>query len=177
MVERAQAMRFAAGALVFPGGRVDPGDRALAARLGGELDETTAKVAAIRETMEETGLAIGIEPMPAAGALLRLRERLHAGEDFAALLDAEGLGLDVAVLTAFARWLPLGNHHRVFDTRFFLAQLPEDAPDPVVDATENVRVFWQSAAATLAEVAAGRAHAIFPDEAQPGTAGAVQLVR
>ena len=32
----------------------------------------------------------------------------------------------------------------------------------MVDATENSRVFWHSAARTLADVAAGRAHAIFP---------------
>ncbi len=34
MVELANAMAFAGGALVFPGGRVDPGDHALAAVLG-----------------------------------------------------------------------------------------------------------------------------------------------
>ena len=33
MVQRAREMRFAGGAAVFPGGRVDPADRALAARL------------------------------------------------------------------------------------------------------------------------------------------------
>ena len=37
MVERARAMVFAGGALVFPGGRIDPGDHALAARLGGDV--------------------------------------------------------------------------------------------------------------------------------------------
>ena len=32
MVERARGMAFAGGAMVFPGGRIDPGDRALAER-------------------------------------------------------------------------------------------------------------------------------------------------
>ena len=37
MVERASTMAFAAGALVFPGGAVDPADLALAARHGERL--------------------------------------------------------------------------------------------------------------------------------------------
>jgi 8-oxo-dGTP pyrophosphatase MutT (NUDIX family) len=34
-VERSKAMVFAGGALFFPGGRIDPGDRALALEFGG----------------------------------------------------------------------------------------------------------------------------------------------
>src|SRR6478752_2429270 len=60
IVERSAAMRFAGGALVFPGGRVDPGDHALAALHGGDADDLAARIAAIRETIEEAGLAIGV---------------------------------------------------------------------------------------------------------------------
>lgn len=162
IVERAKAMRFAAGALVFPGGRVDPGDLTLAASLGGDPEETAARIAAIRETLEETGLAIAIEPLPDSAVTARLRDGLHGGRDFAELLAAEGRTLRLDRLTPFARWLPLGSHLRVFDTRFFLAELPPGAVEPVVDATENTRVFWQTAADVLEDVAAGRAHAIFP---------------
>ena len=87
MVERAKAMRFAAGALVFPGGRVDAGDHALATRFVGDKDEIAAKIAAVRETLEETGLAIGISPTLGTASLLHIRNRLHAGDDFAELLD------------------------------------------------------------------------------------------
>src|SRR5436190_15559166 len=50
MVERAGSMAFAAGALVFPGGRIDDADRLLGEKLGAD----PAAVAAIRETIEET---------------------------------------------------------------------------------------------------------------------------
>ena len=62
MVERSHTMRFAGGAAVFPGGRVDPADRELAAMIGEGLDpdDAAGRVAAIRETLEETGLAVGI---------------------------------------------------------------------------------------------------------------------
>jgi 8-oxo-dGTP pyrophosphatase MutT (NUDIX family) len=48
MVERAGGMAFAAGALVFPGGRIDAADRTLGADIGVD----PAAVAAIRETIE-----------------------------------------------------------------------------------------------------------------------------
>src|SRR5688500_17000864 len=62
MVERAESMAFAAGALVFPGGRIDEADR----RLGKDtvFDDGPARVAAIRETIEETAVPIGISPVP-----------------------------------------------------------------------------------------------------------------
>jgi 8-oxo-dGTP pyrophosphatase MutT (NUDIX family) len=64
MLVRGAAMRFAGGACVFPGGGVDPADRALAATLplppGWDgLEDLAARIAAMRETLEETGLAIG----------------------------------------------------------------------------------------------------------------------
>ena len=59
MVERAESMAFAGGALVFPGGRIDESDRVL----GG--DEISAgRVAAIRETIEETAIPVGLSPFP-----------------------------------------------------------------------------------------------------------------
>ncbi|HEU4960159.1 MAG TPA: NUDIX domain-containing protein [Sphingomonas sp.] len=162
MLERAKAMVFAAGALVFPGGRIDPGDEALAATMAGAPNDTAARIAAIRETIEETGLAIGLSTAPDHAALARIREGLHGGVPFAELLADAGLRLALDALTPFARWCPAHAHARIFDTRFYLARLPKDAPTPRVDATENVRLFWASAEAVLAEAAAGRARIIFP---------------
>ena len=104
VVERSASMTFAAGAIVFPGGRVDAADRALAATLGRPDD--AAKVTAIRETIEETGIAPALMPSiePAAGRAIQAA--LHEGGDFAALLDAHGLELDLDALTPFARWMP-----------------------------------------------------------------------
>jgi len=162
MVERTKAMAFAGGATVFPGGRVDPGDVALADELGGDPEDVAARIAAIRETIEEAGIAIGIVPLPDAGALASLRAALHGGATIGAALHAGGLTLDTAALVPFARWLPTHRERRVFDTRFYLALLSEGAPAPQVDATENTRAFWASGQAVLDDAAAGREHVIFP---------------
>jgi len=159
MVERAQAMAFAGGALVFPGGRIDPGDLTLAALHPGDPDDVAARIAAVRETLEEAGVAVGLDI--AAEAIPELRGRLYAGEPMGALLAEMGGTLRLDALVPFARWLPDNVRHRVFDTRFYLARAPEDAM-PVVDGNENVRVFWASARAVLDAADAGEATIIFP---------------
>ncbi|WP_019515749.1 NUDIX hydrolase [Sphingomonas sp. Mn802worker] len=163
MVERAQKMAFAAGAMVFPGGRVDPGDHALAQTLGADDDgETAARIAAIRETIEEAGLPVGLTATPSLAALTKMRRALHAGTAFADVLRAAGVTLDLDTLVPFARWRPAHRHRRIFDTRFYLARLPGDAPEACVDQTENVRLAWASAAGVLADADAGRLSIIFP---------------
>ncbi len=158
MVERAAAMRFAGGALVFPGGRVDPGDHVLAGRIGGDPDDAAARVAAIREAIEEAGVAIGLRAAPDIPAL---RAALARGAALGELVDAAAFDLDA--LVPFARWRPPRDvGHRVFDTRFYLARLPDDAPAPEADGGESVRLFWASAREVLGEADAGRARIIFP---------------
>jgi 8-oxo-dGTP pyrophosphatase MutT (NUDIX family) len=152
-------MAFAAGALVFPGGRIDPGDHDVAAALAPDLEDGAARVAAIRETIEETAIA---PALPAHADAALLRDGISAGEPFAALLARLGLTLDLAALTPFARWCPNFREARRFDTLFYLAEAPADAAPPRADCAESVRSFWASAAEVLAEVEAGRAHAIFP---------------
>lgn len=160
-VERSRAMVFAGGALVFPGGRVDPGDHALALEFAGDPDDLAARIAAIRETIEEVGIAVGLSAMSSA-TLQRLRAALHDGVALGAALRDLALTLDPAALVAFARWLPAHAASRIFDTRFYLARLPEDSAAAVVDATENVRTFWATAQSVLDDADAGRATIIFP---------------
>jgi 8-oxo-dGTP pyrophosphatase MutT (NUDIX family) len=160
LTERSSAMAFAAGALVFPGGRVDPDDHA-AAR-GSRLADAAARIAAIRETLEETGLAVGIVPPPGPVLAQELRSALAQGAVFSALLARHGLALDLEALTPFARWCPNFRETRRFDTLFYLAEAPADAPAASADRAEAVRTFWASAASVLEELDAGRAHAIFP---------------
>ncbi|HEY0412698.1 MAG TPA: NUDIX domain-containing protein [Allosphingosinicella sp.] len=159
MMERARTMAFAAGALVFPGGRIDPQDHEAAAVLAPSLTDAAARIAAVRETIEETGIAPALAPDPDAAAL---RRGLAGGDAFADLLDRHGLTLDLNALTPFARWCPNFREARRFDTFFYLADAPPDAGDATADQAEAVRTFWSTAAATLAEIEAGRAHAIFP---------------
>lgn len=162
MVERSRAMAFAGGAMVFPGGRVDPGDRALAAVLGRDDDDGAGRIAAIREAIEETGLAPGVTPSPDAEALADLRATLHDGTPIGEALARIGATLDLDALVPFARWLPLGMQHRIFDTLFYLAEHRGDAPLPSVDATENSRLVWITAVDALADADAGHSFVIFP---------------
>jgi 8-oxo-dGTP pyrophosphatase MutT (NUDIX family) len=159
MLERAAAMRFAGGAMVFPGGRVDPGDEALAAQLGLDL-LGAAKFAAMREAIEEAGVAIGFRTAPDAAELARVRGMLHGGAALGEVVTPDAL--DLRALTPFARWVPRGVTHKIFDTHFFLARMPENAPEPVVDATENSRLAWMTAAEVLAAADAGAVTIIFP---------------
>lgn len=169
MMERASTMAFAAGALVFPGGGVDAHDHALAARIdhGLDLDEAAARIAAIRETIEESGLGVGLDG-GLAGAVdgavvVSIRQGLLGGAVLGDLLDAHGVALALDALTPFARWhpAPFEKAIRVYDTRFYLARAP-DGQEAIADATENVHLFWSSAAATLARCDAGEGHVIFP---------------
>jgi 8-oxo-dGTP pyrophosphatase MutT (NUDIX family) len=160
MTERTGRMAFAAGALVFPGGRIDADDHRTAAAF--DLPDAAARIAAIRETIEETGLAPGLAPAPDAALAEALRAGIMAERPLAALLAGHGLTLDLEALTPFARWCPNFRETRRFDTLFYLAEAPADAPDPVVAEAEAVRAFWAGAAEILTEVDAGRAHVIFP---------------
>jgi 8-oxo-dGTP pyrophosphatase MutT (NUDIX family) len=162
MVERAKAMVFAGGAMVFPGGRIDPADRLLGATIAEDADEAAARIAAIRETVEEAGLPIGLDPLPDSATLAGMRRALHDGEAFGKVLADAGVSLDLDALVPFARWRPAHRDMRIFDTRFYLAELPADAPRATVDATENVRLVWMNAQAVLDQADRGALRIIFP---------------
>ena len=163
VVERAAGMAFAGGAIVFPGGRVDPADEAYAAAL--ERPTDAARITAIRETIEESavlvGLSAGLDGIdPALGFILQ--EALLDGADFADLLANHGLALDLDALTAFARWMPAFKQTRRFDTLFFLAPALPGAWSPRPQSGECQSAEWASAVALLDRIAAGSDHAIFP---------------
>jgi 8-oxo-dGTP pyrophosphatase MutT (NUDIX family) len=163
MVERAATMAFAGGAIVFPGGRVDDDDHLIAGRQSTiELECAAARVAAIRETIEESGVPIGLSGVVKPGWLEDARAALHSRQPFSALIDAAGLGIDYDALIPFARWRPNFKEARVFDTRFYIARAPDDLAEAVVDATENVRTFWDDAQATIDAALRGDVHVIFP---------------
>jgi 8-oxo-dGTP pyrophosphatase MutT (NUDIX family) len=162
MMERSQAMAFAAGALVFPGGRIDPDDHAAAALFAPGREDAPARIAAIRETIEETGIAPALSPPPDGETARALRSGLAAGNSFPRLLADHGLTPQLNALTPFARWCPNFREARRFDTLFYLAEAPAGAAPATADQDEAVSAFWATAAEVLAEIDAGRAHAIFP---------------
>ncbi|MBW6528896.1 NUDIX domain-containing protein [Sphingomonas sp. RHCKR7] len=158
LVERSPRLAFAPGATVFPGGRIDPGDAALAATLGPAAPaDAAARLAAMRETIEETGVAIGLADPTCGDAI---RAALGRGTALGDALD--GAALDLDLLVPFAHWRPGERHARVFDTRFYLARLPAGAPPARVDSTENVRLDWAGARDTLDAAARGERTLIFP---------------
>ena len=162
MMERSKRMAFAAGALVFPGGRIDPDDHASAALFAPDLEDAAARIAAIRETIEETGIAPALSPAPDPRAAKALRQAMRRGAPFSELLGQHGLAPALGALTPFARWCPNFRETRRFDTLFYLAQAPADAAPGSADQDEAVRTFWAGAADVLREIETGRARAIFP---------------
>jgi len=166
MLERAASMAFAPGALVFPGGGVENRDLELAEKLLpperlAEHEETACRIAAIRETIEEAGLAIGIHPYPDPETLASLRAALQGGERFASLLEHFGLSLQPEILTPFGRWRPAADIARRYDTRFYLAKAPPNA-EAIADGGESVRALWATATAVLDDAEAGHHAIIFP---------------
>jgi 8-oxo-dGTP pyrophosphatase MutT (NUDIX family) len=158
MVERAEGMAFAAGALVFPGGRIDEADRKLAERLGTD----GAAIAAIRETIEETAVPAALTPLPDIRAAAAMQRQLAADEDFGAMLDGAGIAVDPSALTPFARWVPKFHAVRRFDTLFFVARCPDGDWQPRVIEGECSGAAWMSAAELLERDARGEARLIFP---------------
>ncbi|HEU5067744.1 MAG TPA: NUDIX hydrolase [Sphingomicrobium sp.] len=160
MVERAKGMAFAGGALVFPGGRVDEADRALARDY--PVENAAARIAAIRETLEETAVAVGILPVPAPELCRELQHALLAGRGFGELLTEQRLRLNLGMLTPLARWVPKFHAVRRFDTLFFVVGAPERVPEPQVVGGECASAFWITAAEALERERSGEARLIFP---------------
>jgi 8-oxo-dGTP pyrophosphatase MutT (NUDIX family) len=158
MVERAEGMAFAAGALVFPGGRIDEADRQLGVALGIEA----AAVAAIRETIEETAVPVGLVSPPRPEHCLQIQAALAAGREFADVAEGAGLEIDTAALTPFARWVPKFHAVRRFDTLFFVAEAPPGEWQPQVIEGECAGAFWLSATEALGREKRGEVRLIFP---------------
>lgn len=164
MVERIKAMAFAGGAAVFPGGKVDAADFDYAERLDGPLalDEAAARLAAIRETIEEAGLALGLSGVVDPANCAEAREALHRGESLQAICIRLGWTPDFGQLVPWARWRPPNLETRTFDTRFYLVDAGNSAPLATVDQTENRSLFWATAADVLMKADRGEVKIIFP---------------
>jgi 8-oxo-dGTP pyrophosphatase MutT (NUDIX family) len=158
MVERAQGMAFAAGAWVFPGGRIDESDRALAKQLGLEPDA----VAAIRETIEETAVPVGLAPVPSADDAIEIQRALVADAPFSEVLGRSRLRIDAQALTPFARWVPKFHAVRRFDTLFYVARCPAGDWQPRIVEGECAAAAWMSAGEVLERDRRGEARLIFP---------------
>ena len=144
LLRRQRSMAFAGGMHVFPGGSVHATDSQPVSWVGPSAEEWAQRwacdadlaralvVAGVRETFEETGILFA---GPDADSVLGVcvgpewddaRRALEAGETtMAALLADRGLVLRADLLGAWAHWITPEFEPRRFDTRFFVAVLPE----------------------------------------------------
>ncbi|MGZ4689524.1 MAG: NUDIX hydrolase [Acidimicrobiia bacterium] len=182
MLRRNLNADWVGGAYVFPGGAVDPADRADAvlARCP-DRDEAEASahlglaegglgfwVAGVRETFEEAGVllarsaATGALVDPSEPRLATLRLALNAGElTFGELVEDEDLVLDVGGMDVFSHWITPEGMHRRYDTWFFVAAAPEGHAY-LHDDGETVASIWTRPADALAAADRGELELIFP---------------
>ena len=174
MVQRHHQIDFATGAMVFPGGKVDPADAdpSLLARCPGatEADARALAVAAIRETFEEAGVLLArprgketlVDGEALAGISARHRDALLADQTtMAAIAEQEDLELAADLLVPFAHWITPVFMPKRFDTHFFLVEAPAGQV-AVHDGGESVDSVWIRPGDAVAEAEAGRCTIIFP---------------
>lgn len=140
---RVVGMAFAAGMTVFPGGGVDPSDAEVALdwagpeaawwaeRFGTDAARAQTLVcAAVRETFEECGVLLA---GPTADTVVsdtsiyaEARGQLERRElSFSEFLTRENLVLRADLLRPWDHWITPVIEPRRYDTRFFVAVLPE----------------------------------------------------
>ncbi len=169
LLKRSEKCRFMPGAHVFPGGMVDPEDRGLETwanhmdmapkdmqrKLGAStltVDDTLSFVmAAIRETFEEAGVLLGSRKETMDLGLKSLLEQRGRGDLeagwFKARMTGEDWMLAVSRLCRWSHWITPRLMKLRFDTRFFLALMPENQvcrPDKK-ETTEGLWVTPQEA--------------------------------
>ena len=164
LLKRSKGSGFFPGNYVFPGGAVDSEEwdaeswkdcidlstESLLGRFGHGLDlrEIIAYgVAAIRETFEEAGIFLSRKEVGFEASLekfCRLRSSGTLGDGwFKEKVLGEGWLLSFSELFPWAHWITPEAMHKRFDTRFFLAIMPE-GQECVPDDLETVHGLWVS---------------------------------
>jgi 8-oxo-dGTP pyrophosphatase MutT (NUDIX family) len=179
MIVRHEKSDVHAGALVFPGGRMDAEDHDLAIdptvfppQAGVDAAMAALRVAAVRETFEECGVLLARargESSLVDAARLRDIEAAHRapmsrGErTFGAILAAENLVLAPETMVYFANWITPERRAKRFDTHFFLAAAPSDQV-ALHDGYEAVDSVWIPPTIALERARAGIYQLRFPTQ-------------
>jgi 8-oxo-dGTP pyrophosphatase MutT (NUDIX family) len=170
MVVRHHAIDFASGALVFPGGKVEPDDHEIAAdpvRSGAlaafDSIDRASRVAALRETFEECGVLLarprGSRCMVPGASATALHNDCKQ-RSFGAMLTHERLELALDALTPFAHWITPPIMPKRFDTRFYIAPAPQDQI-ATHDGAESVDSVWVNPRRALVEAENGKYTLVF----------------
>lgn len=150
---RVSTMDFAAGMVVYPGGRVDAQD-------GAEADEGTLEAALLAEHSQQW-------KRTSVWADGEGRARHNAGEILAAarreVFEETGLLLDADQLHPWANWVTPAGMPRRFDTYFFVAAL-RPGQEPVHQTTEAVISTWISPVALFAALGRGELKMMRPTQ-------------
>ncbi|MTD55958.1 NUDIX hydrolase [Amycolatopsis sp. RM579] len=169
---RVAAMAFAAGMTVFPGGGVDERDADTSVRWAGPAASDWAKwfggtesvaralvCAAVREMFEESGVLLAGPDGGVVADAARYADARRALESrdlsLAGFLAGSGLTLRADLLRPWAHWVTPVQEKRRYDTRFFLAVLPEGQHADGA-TTEAESSGWQRPQDALADAEAGR---------------------
>src|ERR1700729_685389 len=177
MMVRHYEIDFNSGALVFPGGSVDNGDKQIienpALYSGGEgLDAAglTFRIAAIRETFEESGILLarpqGSKTLVDAkrASEIEAAHRVALNErktTFPKILADNKLSLALDQLVPYAHWITPEGMPKRFDTWFFLASAPP-AQLGAHDGRESTDSIWVSPREALEGGETGRFKLPFP---------------
>jgi 8-oxo-dGTP pyrophosphatase MutT (NUDIX family) len=199
MMVRHYEIDFNSGALVFPGGSVDKGDNEIIANpalySGGEgLDaaELSFRIAAIRETFEESGILLArprgskalVDAKRAGEIEAAHRADLCEGKiSFLKVLTDNGVLLALDELVPYAHWITPEGMPKRFDTWFFLAAAPPEQAG-AHDGKESTDSIWVSPREALEGGESGRFKLPFPTTRnlirlgkQPGVKAALDDVR
>jgi len=175
MIVRHQKSAFAGGALVFPGGKVNESDyyQGIEERCDGVEDlsqeEISVRVAAIRETYEESGILIA---RPKGGDEMISSDQLSSFESYRRkltkdemtikqFLETEDLVLTLDQLTLFAHWITPETSPKRYDTLFFLTKAPPEHSGQH-DGMESVDSVWLTPEKVLEEHYAEKRTVMFP---------------
>jgi 8-oxo-dGTP pyrophosphatase MutT (NUDIX family) len=155
MTERAKTMRFAPGAFVFPGGKVDESDARLevwGALTNGpnELPDFALRVAVLRELYEEADVLLTTGSISAETAGLPFVERILS----------EKTQLNVTDLVPFAHWVTPEPMPRRFDTHFYLAA--HNGQTAKHDGNEAISMRWVNPNTLLSDWDADKVPLMFP---------------
>lgn len=177
MMVRHHQIEFNSGALVFPGGSVDAGDKEITARpelySGGQgLGESDLgfRIAAIRETFEESGILLarprGSAALVDAGRAGQI-EAAHRTAlceskiSFLQVLAENALELALDALVPYAHWITPEGLPKRFDTWFFMAAAPPDQLG-AHDGKESTDSIWVSPREAVEGGESGRFKLPFP---------------
>ncbi len=175
MVRRNQNIAFAGGAYVFPGGRINPCDdlagynNFLANLESNSLEkiQSAAKIAAIRETFEETGILFAKDKddnwvFDRFAHDFATRKKIESNpEYFFEFIDENSFSPATDNLAAIAIWQPPEHITKRFLTWFFIILLDEEI-DAIPDGHEAVEAIWISPKDAHSDAIARQKHIIFP---------------